>query len=563
MRDFIRCLKVNLKNCGVMMVIGIIIILSIQSILQTQEPIIIGEVLSSGNVQDILRGIILFIIITLGNLIVKYIGTIYSKKASMISYTKIYNDYFNKLIKLDYADHVNLNTGIVINQIENAALSSNVIDTMITVIPAIVTLVITMKHIIDISLKLSVIVIILSVILVIVCSKVSKMCDMYTKKLHEAQALRKHIVDNTISGFSTILLTNNIENTMNDFGKVNKEAYDTLLSKISIKTFYKIFFILIKYLITIAILIIGANGILNGENQYSEIYSIIIYTSLILGSAIDILDSTDILQSAIVGFNKFQETLEIKETIKEGNIELQSFNDNITITDVDFSYNNSDDILKNITYSIPKGSRIGICGPSGSGKSTLIKLITRLYDVTKGSICIDDINIKDLTFKSLRNKIGIVEQNTFLFNDTIFNNIKYCKQNATELDVYEAAKKANIHEFILSLPDGYNSKIGKNGIKLSGGQRQRIVIARVFLQNPDIILFDEATSALDNECENIIVESIDKLSKDKTVIIIAHRLSTIKNCDDIIVIDNHKIIEHGKHEELMSKKGKYYSLNKK
>ena len=560
MKEFLRCLKTNLKNCGGLMIIGLIVVLCLEAFFETQEPRVIGKVLSSSNIQDVLNNVILFIGIAVCNLAIKYIGTFYSRRVEIKSYSKIYREYFEKLIHLDYSHHIDMNSGIVINQIENAASSAGIITTMIYIVPSILTIVITMKYIIQTSIQLSGIIVVISLILIVVCKKVSTILSEFTEKLHKLWGLRKQIVDDSISGFSTILLTNNVENMVNNFNRVNNTGNNILCSKIKTKSLYRVFFILVYYLITISILIIGANNILKGNSHYSDIYSIIMYTTLIINNVTKILDSADALQNAIVGFRKYEEIMKIENKIIDGNVQLKSFNDNISINNMAFRYDDSDDVIKNINLKISKGKHIGICGPSGSGKSTIIKLLTRFYDATEGSIEIDGIDIKDLTMKSLRKIIGVVEQNPFLFNDTILNNIRFGNPSATDLDVYEAAKKANIHEFVLSLKDGYNSMIGKNGIKLSGGQRQRIAIARLFLQNPDIIIFDEATSALDNTCENIVMESIDKLSDDKTVIIIAHRLTTIESCDEILVVDNHKIVERGNHEYLESLHSKYYEL---
>ena len=237
--------------------------------------------------------------------------------------------------------------------------------------------------------------------------------------------------------------------------------------------------------------------------------------------------------------------------IKSGLTEIPLFEDSIKFNDVSFNYSNSETVLDNINLEIKKGEKIGICGPSGCGKTSIIRLLTRLYDVTSGSITIDDINIKELYLGSLRSKFGVVSQDTYIFNGSILNNITYGIDCAISMqDVVNACAKANILDFIRELPDGFQTIVGENGLMLSGGQRQRIAIARVFLKNPDIILLDEATAFLDNESEKIIQESLE-LFKDKTIITVAHRLSTIKKSDKIVVIDDHKIVEIGTHKNLM------------
>ena len=245
--------------------------------------------------------------------------------------------------------------------------------------------------------------------------------------------------------------------------------------------------------------------------------------------------------------------------IKNGSIELTSFNRSIKIQDVKFSYNDSDNVLNGVTLDIRKGEKIGICGVSGGGKSTLLKLIPRMYDVDKGSIKIDGINIKDIERESLKKYIGTVHQDTYIFNKSVMENIRFAKPSATDNEVIEATKKAYAYDFILSLPDGFNTEVGPKGLKLSGGQKQRISLARVFLANPDVILLDEATSALDVETERLVQKAINQF-KNKTVIAVAHRLSTIKDFDRIVVIDQHKIVEVGSHDGLLKRGGLYYDL---
>ena len=216
--------------------------------------------------------------------------------------------------------------------------------------------------------------------------------------------------------------------------------------------------------------------------------------------------------------------------------------------------------MKDITFDIEAGKTVAFVGPSGGGKTTLCHLIPRFYEIEDGSISIDNMDIRRFTRRSLRKNIGIVQQDVFLFTGTILENIKYGKFDASREEVYEAAKNANIHDFIISLPEGYDTYVGERGVKLSGGQKQRISIARVFLKNPPILVLDEATSALDNATELLIQKSLDKLSKGRTTVVVAHRLSTIKNADEIIILTDQGIQEKGKHQELLNKNGIYAGL---
>ena len=243
-------------------------------------------------------------------------------------------------------------------------------------------------------------------------------------------------------------------------------------------------------------------------------------------------------------------------------ITLDNVKGNIKFENVYFSYKRKTETLKNLSINIKSGEYIALVGHSGSGKSTICNLIPRFYEVDSGQILIDGINIQNIKLKSLRRNIGFVHQDTFLFSGTIMENIRYGNLNATETEVIEASKKAYAHEFIMQLPEKYNTKIGQRGLNLSGGQKQRLAIARVFLKNPPILIFDEATSSLDNQSERYIQKSLETLSSDRTTIVIAHRLSTIKNARRILVVSNGQIIEEGTHEKLINNNGVYSSFCK-
>ena len=228
-----------------------------------------------------------------------------------------------------------------------------------------------------------------------------------------------------------------------------------------------------------------------------------------------------------------------------------------------FQYeSNNEQVLNNINLQVEAGEYVALVGASGVGKTTLCSLIPRFYEVSDGTICIDNIDIRKMKQSELRSKIGIVQQDVYLFAGTVLENIRYGKPDATDEEVILAAKRANAHEFIMSFPDGYNTDIGQRGVKLSGGQKQRLSIARVFLKNPPILIFDEATSALDNESEMVVQQSMEELAKDRTTFVIAHRLSTIRNAKRILVLTENGIEEEGSHEELMKKEGAYSSLYK-
>jgi len=294
-----------------------------------------------------------------------------------------------------------------------------------------------------------------------------------------------------------------------------------------------------------------------------DLFAYILYVNFFMQPIRRLADFIQQYQEGMTGFERFMEVMNIEPDIvdKEDAIELKDVTGDIEFKDVSFSYTNGEDrVLSNLNLKIEAGKTIAIVGPSGGGKTTLCHLIPRFYEVNDGVITVDGIDIKDIKLKSLRENIGLVQQDVFLFTGTIAENIGYGDPDKSEEDIIEAAKKARIHDFIMELPNGYDTYVGEKGVKLSGGQKQRISIARLFLKDPPILILDEATSALDNETEILIQESLEELAKNRTTLVIAHRLSTIKNADEILVLTNEGIEERGSHKKLLEKDGMYAYL---
>lgn len=318
-------------------------------------------------------------------------------------------------------------------------------------------------------------------------------------------------------------------------------------------------------LMYVAVIILGSGFMVKKLISPADLIAYLLYIQTLIASIRKIVEFTEQFQRGITGIDRFNHimTSPIDIEDKPDAKELTHAEGNICFDNVTFKYNdNSEDVLTHINLNIKKGENIAIVGPSGSGKTTLCNLLPRFYELTDGKIYIDGVSIDDVTLKSLRDNIGIVQQDVYLFSGTVYENIAYGKEDATMEEIEDAARLAGAEEFINSLPNGYNTYIGERGIKLSGGQKQRLSIARVFVKNPPILILDEATSSLDNESELIVQKSLEKLSKDRTTLTIAHRLTTIKNADRIIVLTENGIEEDGTHNELLKLGGKYADLYK-
>jgi len=316
-------------------------------------------------------------------------------------------------------------------------------------------------------------------------------------------------------------------------------------------------------LVTVFVLIAGAVLITQKGMPATDLITFLLYINNFTEPVKKLINFTEQFQNGYTGYERFQEILDVEPDITDTDdaVELQSIRGDIVFDNVSFQYKDGQEtVLSNIDLNVKAGEYLALVGTSGGGKTTLCSLIPRFYDVAEGRILLDGMDIRNIKIASLRNHIGIVQQDVYLFAENIMENIRYGKPDATDAEVIEAAKRADAHEFIMALPDGYETDIGQRGVKLSGGQKQRLSIARVFLKNPPILIFDEATSALDNESEKIVQDSLEKLAKNRTTFVIAHRLTTIQNAGKILVLTEKGIEEQGTHEELLQKNGIYASL---
>ena len=316
-------------------------------------------------------------------------------------------------------------------------------------------------------------------------------------------------------------------------------------------------------MIQVIVIVTGGIGIAQGWVEITDLVTFLLYINVFTDPVRTLIDFTEQFQNGYTGFERFLEILRIAPEIRDlpGAEPIEEAKGALSFRDVSFHYEDDDrPVLSHINLDIAPGSYVALVGSSGVGKSTLCSLIPRFYDVTGGAILLDGRDIRSITLESLRRQIGMVQQEVYLFSGTVLDNIRYGRPDASREEIIQAAKQANAHDFIMDLPNGYDTDIGQRGVKLSGGQKQRLSIARVFLKNPPILIFDEATSALDNESERLVQESLERLAKNRTTLVIAHRLSTIRNAQQILVLTEEGIQEQGSHQQLLDRHGIYEHL---
>jgi ATP-binding cassette, subfamily B, bacterial len=397
--------------------------------------------------------------------------------------------------------------------------------------------------------------------LITVCNfKMNKAWDRMYSNVADINAR----VEDSVSGIRVVQSFTNEEFEIARFRKNNRTFRKAKLGAYKVMSFSLAGIFMMTRMMILVVLVYGAWLSFTGQMSYGELVGFILYVNVLFKPIDKISALMELYPKGMAGFKRFTELIDTEPDVKDvvDAIEVSSLKGNIVFNQVSFSYDDKKPVLKEIDLHIPAGETVAFVGPSGAGKTTICSLIPRFYDVIEGSITIDGFDIRQMTRKSLRSQIGIVQQDVFLFTGTLRENIAYGMLGASEEQIREAARRAHLEDFILSLPDGFETQIGERGLKLSGGQKQRLAIARMFLKNPPILILDEATSALDTETESIIQAALTELAKNRTTLVIAHRLATIRNADRIVVVTEDGIAEEGGHDELIELGGIFANLHR-
>jgi ATP-binding cassette subfamily B protein len=371
-------------------------------------------------------------------------------------------------------------------------------------------------------------------------------------------------VEDTLGGIRVVKSFTNEDMEQHKFDAENRRFVESRREGYKSEGYFSAGMGAFTQLITIAMILFGGMGIVYGSLDLADLLTYLLCVGILIDPIQKFVNFTRLYQEGITGFHRFMDMMEVEPDIQDtaDAVELTRVQGDIEFRDVSFRYKEHHlDVVKHLSLTIRAGEYVALVGSSGVGKTTLCSLIPRFYDISEGQILLDGIDIREVTLRSLRQQIGVVQQDVYLFAGTVADNIRYGKPDANLAEVIQAAKKANAHDFIMALPDGYNTDIGQRGVKLSGGQKQRLSIARVFLKDPAVLIFDEATSSLDNESERAIQESLEELTSNRTTLVIAHRLSTVRNAQRIIVLTDQGIEEQGTHDDLIARDGIYARLH--
>ena len=521
-----------------------------------------------GNIRMMLGAFCIMFVVYICKTIATYIRVRWGHNLGVRMEADMRSDLFSHLQKLSFSYYDNVKTGHIMSRITN---DLNMITEIAHHAPedlliSIVVLITAYTFMFIFSVQLALVSLIPIPFMLLWGLSLGRKMKKGFRRVREKIADINSTVENSVQGIREVKSFSNEQVEEEKFEVVNSHFQHAKEKMYAIMARYHSGMQFLREIYYFTVVAGGAYLIYRGSIEVYDLVAFILYVGIVLPPIDRLINFTEQLQQGTAAFERFVEIMQIIPDIQDrpGAKELVLTKGKITLQNVTFSYfDETGDVLKNINLEIEPGKKTALVGESGAGKTTLVSLVPRFYEPRKGSIIIDDQNIQQVSQRSLRKQIGIVQQSVFLFDATLRENILYGNPEATDREVEEAAKAANIHDFIMSLPDGFDTEVGERGVKLSGGQKQRVSIARVFLKNPGILIFDEATSSLDSESEALIQDAFDKLAENRTSIIIAHRLTTVRNADRICVILNGEIVEDGNHDALMKIEGHYARLYRK